>query len=63
MTCPECNKPMINLGNITYMMIMSNPPCWYETHACLECKTKKTVLVRGAPLPPKPDVSGYKEVP
>lgn len=59
LNCPECNEPMENLGNLSGVVMASNPPQWDVTYVCRADKLKKVVRKHGTMNFPE-DLSGYK---
>jgi hypothetical protein len=62
MNCPECNKPMRNLGNVSGVIFASYPPQWDITYVCDKDELKKTVRQRGATPEPQPNITNYTEI-
>jgi hypothetical protein len=61
MNCPTCGKAMKNLGNVSGMIMTSNPPQWTEVHTCDDCKIKTSVRVSAAVPPSYGYLKGYTE--
>lgn len=61
MNCPNCNKPMKNLGNVSGVVLTSMPPQWDTVYVCEADKVKKTVREHGQ-MYEKPDLSDFKEI-
>jgi hypothetical protein len=58
----DCGRLMKNLGNVSGLVMTSNPLQWDEVWVCDDCKTKKTVRVTAASRPVAPDLSGFREL-
>jgi uncharacterized protein YlaI len=61
MKCSTCDKAMKNLGNISGVVMTSNPPQWTEVYVCDECKIKIAVPVSGKVQPSYGYLNGYAE--
>lgn len=46
--CPDCDKPMKNMGNLSRMIYTSYPAQWDDVYVCHDCKIQKSVRVMGA---------------
>ena len=62
MKCKKGHK-MKNLGNISNIILASDPPQWDEVWVCDKCMTKKTVRVHGRQSNPNRNwqAEGYVE--
>ena len=64
MTCPECQEPMKNLGNVSGIIITdySEEPLQscLETWVCHGCRIKKNHMTKLFPV--AFDLSGYRDV-
>jgi hypothetical protein len=49
--CDQCQKPMVNLGNVSGIVYDSLPQQWDEVYACHNCKRKRNVRVMDEPAP------------
>jgi hypothetical protein len=58
MKCPECQKEMVNLGNVFNIVMTSYPVQWDDIYVCHDCKTKTRVRVSGDVIS-SPDILGY----
>lgn len=47
MKCPKCNNEMTNKGNLSGMVMTSNPPQWDSTYVCGNCNEEVVVRERG----------------
>lgn len=59
--CPQCQNPMKNLGNVSGIVMTSNPPQWTDTYICEPCKWRKDIRVSGQ-VYSQPDLTGYNSV-
>jgi hypothetical protein len=62
MNCPQCGNPMKCLGNLTGIVLTSNPPQWTDTYACDDCKILQEKPCSGMEYK-SPDLSGYRTLP
>lgn len=62
MECPNCNKEMINLGNIEGLDFTTTPSQWDQVWVCDDCKVKKTILMTGPNQPDYSYLNEYTEV-
>jgi hypothetical protein len=60
MICSQCSKEMVNLGNVTGIILTSWPVQWDDTYVCHECKIRKNVRVSGSTGPDYTFLGSYK---
>lgn len=46
--CPQCQRPMQNLGNLSNIVFSSLPPQWDDVYVCHACRVKKSIRVHSA---------------
>jgi hypothetical protein len=59
MNCPQCSAPMKCLGNLSGIILTSNPPQWTDTYVCEDCKIRRDKPCSGT-VNKTPDLSGYR---
>jgi hypothetical protein len=60
--CKKCKKEMKNLGNVSGLVYLSNPPQWDDVYVCDNCKTKKKIREYGTPIIDYSYLEDYKEI-
>jgi len=58
----ECGQEMKCLGNVSGLVMTSNPVQWTATYVCDTCKIRKDIRMHGVAIPPAPDLSGYRNI-
>lgn len=60
--CPECGKPMDDVGNLSGVVYTSNPPQWDNTYVCRACEVKTVLRIWAAPIVAPENFDGYRDL-